>query len=550
MDKVWKQMGYTNKELEEYFTGPAYFPWFRMGNIYKHSGPVPKNFFPKTVELQKKIIAKMHALGINPVAPSFAGFVPPGFKSKFPDASIRKIDVWAKFKAPYTSQILHPLSPYFQKIGNAFIKEWTKQYGKASFFLADAFNEMLPPVTGETEEAKLEELALYGKTIYESITTAEPEGTWLMMGWMFLMDKDFWTEDRMEAFFIRIPNDKMMVLDLFAESQPQFSRTNNFYGKSWMYSVIPNWGGNSQLGGWLTKYGSIIPEIKQRNDVGKLVAFGYSPEGTENNEVIYELVSDAMWSEQPINYSEWLKGYCAARYGLVSESLEKAWNLLCESVYNREASHLNRYQGRHDNSGYIGIRKSPVQNAKVDSALILFNENYEELHENELYKNDLIELEAYVRGAKADSILAQFKERVEQKRFKEADQIWFEFSNEMKLLDSLFAGHSLFRLERWINLARSWGENKEQCDYFEADAKRLISYWGSYLSEYAAKTWRGMVADYYLPRWEAWYIAQKKEETFDSKAWERAWVDTPWNDWNQKTDILYPENLQNKNKLK
>ena len=50
-------------------------------------------------------------------------------------------------------------------------------------------------------------------------------------------------------------------------------------------------------------------------DKGRLIAHGMAPEGIENNEVIYELLSDAGWSDKKIDIHEWLKEYSYNRYG-------------------------------------------------------------------------------------------------------------------------------------------------------------------------------------------------------------------------------------------
>ena len=66
--RVWLDEGISQEELDHYFTGPAFYPWHRMGNVNGWDGPAPKSFFPKQIELQKKIIGAMRELGMQPVA--------------------------------------------------------------------------------------------------------------------------------------------------------------------------------------------------------------------------------------------------------------------------------------------------------------------------------------------------------------------------------------------------------------------------------------------------------------------------------------------------
>ncbi len=61
-----------------WFTGPAFAAWQRMGNIQKWGGPLSfEGFIEPQHELQVQILDRMRLLGIVPVLPAFAGFLPP-----------------------------------------------------------------------------------------------------------------------------------------------------------------------------------------------------------------------------------------------------------------------------------------------------------------------------------------------------------------------------------------------------------------------------------------------------------------------------------------
>ncbi|WP_242132531.1 alpha-N-acetylglucosaminidase [Aestuariivivens marinum] len=535
--EVWKKYGFTPAELEEYFTGPAYLPWHRMGNINKHGGPIPSDYFEKTKTLQKKILKHMRSIGIHPVASAFAGFVPKEFEAKFPDAKVRHVDGWVGFKGDNTTHILHPLSPYYKKIGKDFIDTWKKEFGEVDFFLADVFNELRPPVSDESEEVLQKELAEFGNAIYSSIIEADEDATWLMMGWLF-MDKGFWTNDRAKALLSTIPDDKMMVLDLYAEASPFYKSMDDFFGKSWMYSIIPNWGGAYQIGGLLTQYGHLIPEIAKSKADGKLKAFGFSPEGTETNEVIYELASDAMWSNATLDYKDWLVSYCNNRYGMKSDKLYEAWLLLCHSIYNKEIDHaVNRIQ-----SNPITLASSyhvlPKADENVNKALSLFLEEFQVFKNNQLYINDLIELATYKYMAIADSLIMDLRGNISRRTVMESDKQMEQISDLVIKIDDMLSHHSLSNLERWVKKARRWGTDKGQMDYYESDAKRIITVWGSGLTEYASRLWSGLLKDYYLARWEAWYNAQKEGEEFNIKKWEDRWINSAYESSQNENDDI------------
>ena len=55
---------------------------------------------------------------------------------------------------------------------------------------------------------------------------------------------------------------------------------------------------------------------------------GITPEGIENNPVMYELLYELPWREQRFTRSEWLKEYVQARYATDDATLHQAWQLL------------------------------------------------------------------------------------------------------------------------------------------------------------------------------------------------------------------------------
>ncbi len=526
--RVWKKFGLTDKELDDFFTGPAYLPWHRMGNIDKYDGPVPASFYPQTITLQKKILKRMRILGIHPIAPAFAGFVPSGFKKHFPDAKVRNIASWAGFKPPYTTHILDPMSPYYKNIGKAYITEWKKEFGNVHFYMADSFNELTPPLSKNPDKA-LKELAGFGEAVYSSIRAGDPNGVWVMMGWLFANNENFWTKTRASALLSRVPDDKMIVIDLYAEKIPQWKRLDNFFNKQWIFSVIPNWGGTSRLGGWLPHFAKEIPSLQYLKNTGNLVGFGDSPEGTEVNAVTFELLSDAAWADEPINLDDWLRDYCTDRYGACPVALQQAWRQLTQSVYGKEVAYPYIFQRRplsNSKSLIIGYPDTDIDQ-HYKKALGLYLSVAGRFKDNPLFRNDLIELTVNYLSVQADHFIDSARTEVEDNDLERANLMMQHASNILDGMDRLLGSHTLFRLDRWVNMARSWGTTKDEKNYYEADAKRIITIWGSTLSEYSCRLWAGLVSDYYKARWEAWFGTVRKHQLFDQSKWEKNWIETP-----------------------
>ena len=76
------QYGYSDDEVREYLSGPGYYAWFYMQNLYSVGGPLPAAWFEQRVELGRRIHDRMQAYGITPVIQGFGGQVPADFQEK------------------------------------------------------------------------------------------------------------------------------------------------------------------------------------------------------------------------------------------------------------------------------------------------------------------------------------------------------------------------------------------------------------------------------------------------------------------------------------
>ena len=527
--RTFKKLGLTDEEVLNYFSGPAHFPWNRMGNIGSWDGPPPLSFFDKQIELAHQMQDRMKALGMHPIVHAFAGFVPKAIQRLYPDEKLRELG-WGGFDEKV--QILSPTSELFRKIGRMYINEWEEEFGKGEFYLADSFNEMDVPLSDDPELAK-KELANYGEVVYQPIVEANPDAVWVMQGWTFPYHRDdqgnlFWTPERLEAMMSKIPDDRLLILDMANEYNALFWKIDyswhmykGFFGKQWIYSFIPNMGGKVPLNGVLDFYATAPKQAIDYPDKGSLVGFGFAPEGIENNEVIYELLSDWGWRNEQIDLDEWLSVYCQSRYGAYPDQLKRAYELLRQSALGTFTDHPRfKYQFR-PGQGHPTVHRSEAFNQGVK----LFLESSKSLESSDLYKSDALELGAQYLGLKVDDLLNQAEQE------KDDNKKWADYQKAidlMLIIDRLLASHPNHRLENWVNLARNFGDTDQEKLYYESNAKRLNTTWGGGVNEYAARTWSGLISDYYAKRWQLWLNAQKSGSQFDIKSWEENWIRNKW----------------------
>jgi alpha-N-acetylglucosaminidase len=524
--RVWLKLGLTQKEIDDFTTGPAHLAWMRMGNMIKFDGPLSQDWHADQIKLEHKMIDRMRSLGMHPIAPAFAGFVPNGIKRVYPDLDLRKTEWGGGFTEEYVTHFIFADNPLFKTIGKMHIQEWEKEFGKNTFFTADSFNEMNIPVA-ESEIAPT--LAKFGEGIYDSIKAGNPDAVWVMQGWMFGFQRNIWNPTTLSALLSKVPDDKMLLLDLATDYNATWWRNGMnwdyfpaFFGKPWVYSTIPNMGGKTGYTGHLDYYASGHVKALESPNKGKMVGYGFAMEGIENNEVIYELLSDAAWTTKAIDLGSWLPKYLTARYGSCPPAMVEAWKLLRESVYGTFNDHP-KYTWQHQSwDRDCTANRSP----KVKQAALLVLSCSKELGAQPLYRADAIEIAMQALGIKAQEQLEEVKAAHPGDPAKrEAKEK--EFLETLRTIDRLLESHPIDRLDRWTTWARSHGKTRAEKDAYEANAKRIVTTWGGSLSDYAARLWSGLIRDYYIPRNEMLFEQLRTGKKIDVTAWEEQWVKKP-----------------------
>ncbi len=519
--KVYKAMGMTSEELSAFFTGPAFLPWQRMGNVYKLDGPLPQSYIDKSMELQKQVLVRMKQLGMQPIVPGFSGIVPAAYSRLSPATPLREMKGWCNFPAAYKSYILAPGTSDFTTLGKNFITEYRKTYGDVHYYLADLFNENEVPVSATNRDS---ELATYGKSVSDAITAGDPEGVWVMQGWLFYNNEKFWDKSAVKSFLSEVPDSKMLIIDLANESFAGWKKHDGFYGKPWIYSTINNYGGNSQLGANLPFLATDAPKMLASSSKGNISGYGFSPEGIENNEVVYELLTQMAWTTKAIDIKAYFQDFTRQRYGKTDDDIKNAWLSLLGSVYSSNNEHpLNLYQVRPPSGANVNMQDNPG----FDQATALFIKSIAKYGSIPLFKTDLALVVTQYTGNKVDILLQRALDLQKAGLADESKRAFDRAFELMVIMDGLTSTLPDQRLERMIENARKYG-NKDEADSYEADAKRQVTQWGDnstpVLYEYASKVWSGLIRGYYLGRWSAYARSLQNGEDLDLNEWENNWI--------------------------
>lgn len=504
--RVYRGLGFTDKELEAFFSGPAYTGFHWMGLLDGYGGPLPQSWIDRQEALQKKILERQRALGMTPVLPAFTGHVPPSLAKKFPEAKTKKVQ-WTVFPEV---DILDPDDPLFVEIGRRFITEQTKAFGTDHLYSADTFIEVTPP---SNDPAYLHDMS---QRLYQSMAAADPKAVWVMQGWMFYFKEAFWQPEQIKAMLNAVPDDNMIVLDLWTETRPAWDRTNAYYGKPWLWCMVHNFGGNANLFGKMPIIANGPAKTLAHPGSGRLSGIGLTMEAIRHTPVIYQLLLDNTWRRDTIDLDQWVANYTQRRYGTANRHALRAWKILQHTVYgytgdinsggSRSMANARPGFGRQGPRTNVHSFYNPADLLPAWESLIKASKT---LGSNEGFRYDLIDVTRQVLANYADELHNRYVAAYENKDIDACRHYSRRFMAMIDDMDALLATHEDFLLGRWLEDARDWGTTQAESDLYEWNARNLITLWhgkiGTRLHDYAAKQWSGMLSGFYKHRWRLFF---------------------------------------------
>ncbi len=487
LQATFKSYGLTDKEVSDYFSGPAFLAWNRMGNLHGKGGPLPQSWIDNDAALQKKILAREKELGMIAVMPAFCGFVPPAFKNRYPSAKVRRTNWYFG-----NSWALEPRDPLFNGIQKKFLDLYKQEYGDLSgYYLVDLYNEMSPAVSGGS---KLQELRVIGSRIYTSLKTSDPNAVWVMQGWIVINQGGFWDNNALNAFMDSVPNDKMIIIDLSAEDRPIWKKRTAIAKRQIIWCLRQDGGQHTYLYGRPSDVATGPVNAYQQLGQQHMVGMGLQMEGIEQNTVMYELMCDMMWRTTSPNIQEWFGDYGVQRYGSSYQGAAQIMKSIQTTFYTSSMFNDDYYMP-YMRTG----KKNPSGDwAKIRNLIIQMLEARKILRNNPLYIRDLVDVSKRYFGEKSTNFVVKVQNSSGSARTNAIQ----DFNTYMKALDALLHTVPQHRLERWISWARAFVPEADK-NYLEKNARWQLANWAG--GDYARKEWSGLVSQLYLARWNAYF---------------------------------------------
>ena len=267
---------------------------------------------------------------------------------------------------------------------------------------------------------------------------------------------------------------------------------------------IQNFGGTQQMGGDLQGIADKLFGALDSDSSGNMIGMGAVPEGIHSDPVLWDMMFDLTYRNTAPAMTAWVKDYAKRRYGEQSDTMEEAWELLYDALY--------------DNGGYgdrVAHEPSFDRLAFDQGRLIglvnvwqLFMEEAERFGSVEPFRYDMMDVTHEVFAMYARSWLQDLSDLNTVETVTEFGTKRVAFLELLMDFDKVFNTHEHFSLCRWIGDARNLGSTEAEKDLFELNARLQVTIWGpgDTLNDYAAKTWGGLLKDFHARRWDAFLV--------------------------------------------
>lgn len=547
-EEVWREflstLGYTHEEIKDYIAGPAYYAWAYMANLSGYGGPVHDSWFTRRTNLARKNQLIMRKLGMQPILQGYSGMVPVDVQSKAKgDYALTDNDVipqgtWCSFQRPY---MLRTTTAAYDKYAKLFYECQKNVYGDVTHYYAtDPFHE-----GGNTGDMSTSDVS---SEVLNSMLEHDKDAVWVIQAW----------QGNPSAGLISGLNGRKehaLVLDLYAEKDTHWNDSSYSGGKEfqktpWVYCMLNNFGGRMGLHGHMDNIVSGVVDAANNSEM--LTGIGITPEGSQNNPVLYDLLFETVWCDDAkkplteINTDQWLKDYVTRRYGAESEPGCKAMKILENTVYKAD---LNM-RGQGAPESYVNARPAESIGAastwgnavvgynmeELENAAELLMEDYDTLKNSDAYLYDLADVLKQVLSNSSQKYHAAMVSAYRAGNLEEFTEASDQFLSLIDKVEEVLGTRTEFLFGTWVEQAKALADGDDDFteDLYELNAKSLVTTWASYpqaesggLKDYSNRQWAGLTKDFYKQRWVMW-INQKKAELKGESTQNINWFAFEW----------------------
>lgn len=537
-----RELKVSESDIDAYIAGPGFIAWFAMNNLEGWGGTIesqgtgvfmqgnPDWWYTRQEKLCRDMLQRMRELGMQPVIPGFSGQVPNCIVNYsingFSSGDVVNNGTWA---GGYTRpDILKPNTESYRTFAAVYYKHLHEVMGVSELYSIDPFHEGSLPggVTNETCYPNIMvELDKHFGNVEQSVkdtykVTKSP--SWIIQYWQGVPQSGAFTAMKNKGYASRFIGLDLFADNIYADNAAKW-RTNYYDTCPYIYCMLHNFGGRSGLHGRLetTMDGYFQALAKNNNCQG----IGATPEGTETNPILYDMLFELPWMSSKPNVDEWLADYAYSRYGVQNDKALAALQNLKKSVWDCKVNQ----QGTSE--AVILARPNWTVNSvsSWSTAAIYWDTQDVLLAADQLYSvKDVVTANGgqdgianynydfidVVRQAMVD-YAAELLPLINAARGDDAEytRLYQLYLQLMLDLDEMLSYDENFKLERWTSLARNIadevaGTTENDRNWLEWNARTQVTVWSkgnTDLHDYSNRCWAGLIKDFHYKRWKHFF---------------------------------------------
>lgn len=518
LQKVWDltltDMGYSEAQRKNYIADDAASAWWHMGNLQGLGGPVSAEQIERDAALGKWMVGAMREVGIEPIFQGFVGLIPSSTSNdQLADSRIFRTGNWvAGFKNP---DILDPTCGAFKTFSEKWYANIKKVYALNNeadypkFLGGDLFHESSPPSSMAADQQRL--CAVNAQSYQQA---AFPGVIWILQSWQGSPVQNLRNGLNPKYTLIQALDQRMHNTGTSGASY-----VNNTTGEylPWVWVEVMNFGGNTGMHGAFRRFRNIgnIPG-SGADAANSFKGYGLLSEGLETNPSSYDMFADSFTKPDSASQNisdgdlpKWLEDYRLRRYGYTDDNLALAHHICSTSVWDCARNQQGTIESvfcANPSYNVTCVSKwgpttgTPYPRQVLIEAARLYLASAKakpELLDIETFRYDFVEIFQQILADKAREMLPQCAT---------SSKLRADFMKFIDLADQILACSDEWRLDKKEARVKTKAPDTGVAAY-----RRMITTWTlgangtSVLSEYAHRSYAGLMKHYYAERWQAFF---------------------------------------------
>ncbi|XP_068641761.1 alpha-N-acetylglucosaminidase-like isoform X2 [Aristolochia californica] len=512
--KVFQKFNMSASDLNDFFGGPAFLAWSRMGNLHGWGGPLPQSWFDHQLVMQKKILSRMFELGMTPEygrsghiynCDTFDENTPPVDDPEYISSlgaaiyqAMRSGDddaVWLMqgwlfsydpfWEPPQMQALLHSVPIGRLVVLDLFAEVKPIWHSSEHFYGVPYIWCMLHNFAANIE--------MYG--VLDSVASGPLEALGSKNSTMVGVGMC------MEGI-----EQNPVVYDLMSEMAFRHDKIDL---KVWVYEYTRR------------RYGTIVPNVQDAWEILHQTVYNCTDGSFDKNRDFIVAFPD----------------------------VDPSFILIPKTSASGIKKHIVKQTSRISFSeGTFDWPHLWYPTSDVVRALELFLSSRTRFAKSQTFRYDLVDLTRQALAKYANQVFLKIIEFYQLDDINGASFYCQHFLELVNDIDTLLACHEGFLLGPWLESARNLATDSKQEKQFEWNARTQITMWydnteveASSLRDYANKYWSGLLRDYYGPRAAIYFRylleSMKRVERFPLEDWRREWIKFT-NEWQSSRKLF------------